>query len=465
MCRYTSKNWLLDAWREINDWIKDDVLWVRVMGILDYSKLAVIGQRWGSSGGRWGWSVGFLAHELCEHVLFAMSAELSDLDADCMHPARMPNALAALNKLCTHGLKSPLAGCTGCEAKRDLRADFQNAAEVYTVETRMWHTQALRWPLVLGLATYPYVGYVFVRELLRHADPGLHKKLSPAVPDRQLKATPAQIKAVRALFTVAYHEQWCAGFDEMIADQPRDHKWRRFSWAKHAYDPVKIIQAEWSRLRLGDRKYQGDWLRIGNKPDFDFRTQMRDGPLYDFFISVIFVLSIGNPVIEGMFNKYDLYGSPLLDFFRKEGWLIYLDMLVKDRAKRRAPEMRSKPSTSKAGKDLSKTELTKDAASCKQLEQYSRDFGSSIQGETTQDYNNGSVNWKAEIDKHKARRDAKVSWHDACMHCRDGGNCRHTGTELMMCETCSNVAHLGCTGLDSEPDLWHCGEGGCPAVE
>ena len=56
----------------------------------------------------------------------------------------------------------------------------------------------------------------------------------------------------------------------MIADQPRDHKWRRFSWAKHAYDPVKIIQAEWSRLRLGDRKYQGDWLRIGNKPDFDF---------------------------------------------------------------------------------------------------------------------------------------------------------------------------------------------------
>ena len=34
-----------------------------------------------------------------------------------------------------------------------------------------------------------------------------------------------------------------------------------------------------------------------------------------------------------------------------------------------------------------------------------------------------------------------------------------------MCETCSNVAHLGCTGLDSEPDLGHCGEGGCPAVE
>ena len=107
--------------------------------------------------------------------------------------------------------------------------------------------------------------------------------------------------------------------------------------------------------------------------------------------------------------------------------------------------MRSKPSTSKASKDLSKTELTKDAASCKQLEQYSRDFGSSIQGETTQDYNNASDNWKAEIDKHKARRDAKASWHDACMHCRDGGNCRHTGKELMMCETCSNVAHLGCT--------------------
>ena len=84
----------------------------------------------------------------------------------------------------------------------------------------MWHTQALCWPLVLGLATYPYIGYVFVRELLRHADPGFHKKLSPAVPDRQLKATPAQIKAVRALFTVAYHEEWCAGFDEMIAGQP-----------------------------------------------------------------------------------------------------------------------------------------------------------------------------------------------------------------------------------------------------
>ena len=68
---------------------------------------------------------------------------------------------------------------------------------------------------------------------------------------------------------------------------------------KNSYDPVKIIQAEWSRLGLGDRKYQGDWLRIGNKPNFDFSTEMRDGPLNDFFISVIFVLSIGNPVIEG----------------------------------------------------------------------------------------------------------------------------------------------------------------------
>ena len=95
------------------------------------------------------------------------------------------------------------------------------------------------------------------------------------------------------------------------------------------------------------------------------------------FIGMIFVLSIGNLVIEGMFNRSDLYSSRLLDFFCKEGWLIYYDMLVKDRAKHRAPGVRLKPSTSKAGR----TELIGHAASCKQLEQCSRDFGVCIQGE------------------------------------------------------------------------------------
>ena len=68
-----------------------------------------------------------------------------------------------------------------------------------------------------------------MRELLRHADPELGKKLNQAEPDKHLRATPAQIKAVYTLFTVQYHEQWCAGFDEMIADEPKDYEWRRFS--------------------------------------------------------------------------------------------------------------------------------------------------------------------------------------------------------------------------------------------
>ena len=163
----------------------------------------------------------------------------------------------------------------------------------------------------------------------------------------------------------------------------------------------------------------------------------------DLLINVLFVISIGNPVVEGMFNKYDLYGNVQLDFFRKEGWLIFIDAALREaREARRQPEMRS-------ASDLSDDRLTGHASSCAQLEQYGLDFMASIVDESTEQYNIAAKAWKEAMAERKAELVKVLKWSNACMQCHDGG-------DLMLCELCPSAAHLKCTGLTKEPENWFC---------
>ena len=43
-------------------------------------------------------------------------------------------------------------------------------------------------------------------------------------------------------------------------------------------------------------------------------------------------------------------------------------------------------------------------------------------------------------------------WDNKCYVCNRGGN-------VLCCETCTHIAHLGCVGLRKEPEGdWHCEE-------
>ena len=432
------------------------------MGLLDYSNMCVEQQRWGSTESSFGDPISFRAPDLSARMLLSILPRVHDLERDSMHPIQMKNAWRAFDALCEHSIlddagrpidrfseigaritrnvKAPSAQCELCKLKAELKPKFDSAARRHALETCWFHYQAVRCPLILGLATQPGISYVFVREFLSVVDPDF--VLPAAVPDSQLSVEPAVSKAVRALFTEQYHREYCERYDTHMEADPCS-PYGALQWSVDPYNIRADIRAYCKEHNLLSRERKKDWLKLASDPNCKFQDlDDHDEGLPFIFIDLLCVDSVGNPKVEGNFNLDDLYGDTQLEGMRKEAQLMYVcSSLGPERAARRDPAMRVRGD---AGK-----KLRKDTKSLPQLEQYGRDLMESFRGATVDDYNKAGKKAVAEADERKRAGRKSADWSEVCMYCDEGG-------ALVLCEHCEHAAHLRCASLECEPDEWLC---------
>jgi len=63
--------------------------------------------------------------------------------------------------------------------------------------------------------------------------------------------------------------------------------------------------------------------------------------------------------------------------------------------------------------------------------------------------NSGGERGRPGLRKTLKKKKKTIDWNEKCMVCGEYG-------DLMCCEDCPNVAHLGCTKLDTIPEVWRC---------
>jgi len=289
------------------------------------------------------YSYGLYSYGLYSCGLYSHGLNSYD-DALCEHSilddaGRPIDRFSEIGARITRNVKAPLARCELCKLKAELKPKFDSAARRHALETCWFHYQAVRCPLILGLATQPGISYVFVREFLSVVDPDF--VLPAAVPDSQLSVEPAVIKAVRALFTEQYHREYCERYDTHMEADPCS-PYGALQWSVDPYNIRADIRAYCKEHNLLSRERKKDWLKLASDPNCKFQDlDDRDEGLPFVFIDLLRVDSVGNPKVEGNFNLDDLYGDTQLEGMRKEAQLMYVcNSLGPERTARRDPAMR-----------------------------------------------------------------------------------------------------------------------------